>query len=128
MTSIEVIEAYSDALAKGDTAAVFSYFSPDAKWHQPGSNRFSGTKTGIEAIAQFLGEMMKVTKGTLQIQVKGPMMSNGNTVAFPVRFIAENGDKTIDMDGIDIYEVVNEKIVSVMTFSQDQAGEDGFWK
>ena len=45
----EVVEAYSIALSKGDIPTAFSHFSPDAKWHQPGNNKFSGTKSGLDA-------------------------------------------------------------------------------
>ncbi len=52
MTVKEVVEAYSIALSKGDIPTAFSYFSPDAKWHQPGNNKFSGTKSGLDAIGK----------------------------------------------------------------------------
>ena len=52
MTAKEVVEAYSIALSKGDIPTAFSYFSPNAKWHQPGNNKFSGTQTGLEAIGK----------------------------------------------------------------------------
>ena len=54
MTAKEVVEAYSIALSKGDVPTAFSYFSPNAKWHQPGNNKFSGTQTGLEAIGKML--------------------------------------------------------------------------
>jgi hypothetical protein len=45
MTTKDVVEAYSIALGKGDIPTAFSYFNPNAKWHQPGRNKFSGTQT-----------------------------------------------------------------------------------
>lgn len=44
MTTKEVIQSFQEALGKADVPKAFSFFAPDAKWHQPGSNRFSGTK------------------------------------------------------------------------------------
>ena len=78
MTAKEVVEAYSIALSKGDVPTAFSYFSPDAKWHQPGNNKFSGTKTGLDANGKMLSEMMAVTQGSLAIKPAGAMMVNGN--------------------------------------------------
>ena len=127
MTAKEVVEAYSIALSKGDIPTAFSYFSPDAKWHQPGSHQFAGTKIGLEAIGKMLGDMMGATQGSLEINPTGALMSNGNLVSFPVRFSAKNGDKTIDMNGVDLFEVVDGKIVQVWLFSEDQAAEDEFW-
>ena len=128
MTAKEVVEAYSIALSKGDIPTAFSHFSPDAKWHQPGNNKFSGTKTGLEAIGKMLGDMMGATQGTLVIKPAGEMMVNGNFVSCPVRFSAKSGAKAVDMNGSDLYEVVDGKIVQVWLFSEDQPAEDEFWK
>ncbi|MBP6022953.1 nuclear transport factor 2 family protein [Ferruginibacter sp.] len=128
MTAKEVVEAYSIALSKGDIPTAFSYFSPDAKWHQPGNNKFSGTKSGLEAIGKMLGDMMGATQGSLAIKPAGAMMVNGNFVSCPVRFSAKSGNKTVDMNGNDLYEVADGKIVQVWLFSEDQTAEDGFWK
>ena len=127
MTAKEVVEAYSIALSKGDIPTAFSYFSPNAKWHQPGNNKFSGTQTGIEAIGKMLSEMMGATQGTLVIKPAGAMMVNGNFVSCPVRFSAKSGDKSFEMNGNDLYEVVDGKIVQVWLFSEDQITEDLFW-
>lgn len=127
MTAKEVVEAYSIALSKGDVPTAFSHFSPNAKWHQPGNNKFSGTQTGLEAIGKMLSEMMAVTQGTLVIKPAGAMMVNGNLVSCPVRFSAKSGDRSVEMDGNDLYEVVDGKIVQVWLFSEDQAAEDLFW-
>lgn len=128
MTAKEVVEAYSIALSKGDIPSAFSHFSPEAKWHQPGNNKFSGTKMGLEAIGKMLGDMMGATQGTLVIKPAGAMMVNGNFVSCPVRFSAKSGTKTVDMDGNDLYEVVDGKIVQVWLFSEVQSAEDEFWK
>jgi hypothetical protein len=127
MTAKEVVEAYSIALSKGDVPTAFSHFSPNAKWHQPGNNKFSGTQTGLEAIGKMLSEMMALTQGTLVIKPAGAMMVNGNFVSCPVRFSAKSGDRSVEMDGNDLYEVLEGKIVQVWLFSEDQIAEDLFW-
>ncbi len=128
MTAKEVVEAYSIALSKGDISTAFSYFSLDAKWHQPGNNRFSGTKSGLDAIGKMLGDMMGATQGSLVINPTGAMMVNGSFVSCPIRFSAKNANKTVDMNGNDLYEVVDGKIIQVWLFSEDQPAEDEFWK
>ena len=127
MTAIEVVTAYSVALSQGDIPTAFSHFSPDAKWHQPGSHQFAGIKTGLEAIGKMLGDMMAATQGSLVIEPTGALMANGNLVSFPVHFSGKIGEKTVDMNGVDLFEVRNEKIVQVWLFSEDQAAENEFW-
>lgn len=127
MTAKEVVEAYSLALSKGDIPLAFSFFSSNANWHQPGNNKFSGTKTGLEEIGKMLSEMMAATQGTLVIKPAGAMMVNGNFVSCPIQFSAKRGNKNVDMAGNDLYEVVNGKIIQVWLFSEDQPKEDEFW-
>ena len=113
MTTKEVVEAYSLALSNGDIPTAFSYFSPNAKWHQPGNNKFSGTQGGLEAIGKMLSDMMGATQGSLVVKPTGPLIVNGNLVSSPVRFNAKSGDKTVEMNGNDLYEVIDGKIVQV---------------
>ena len=127
MTATDVVAAYSIALAKGDISAAFSHFSADAKWHQPGNHKFAGTKIGLEAIGKMLGDMMGATQGSLVIKPAGAMMVNGNLVSFPVHFSGKIGEKTVNMNGNDLFEVVDGKIVQVWLFSEDQDAEDEFW-
>lgn len=127
MTAIEIVTTYSTALFQGDIPKAFSYFSPDAKWHQPGNHQFAGTKTGLEAIGKLLGDMMGATQGSLIIKPAGTIMGNGNLVSLPVHFSGKIGNKTIDMNGNDLFEVIDGKIVQVWLFSENQDSEDLFW-
>ncbi len=127
MTAKEVVEAYSIALSQGDIPTAFSYFCPNAKWHQPGNHQYAGTKNGLEAIGKMLGDMMGATQGSLVINPTGVMMTNGNLVSFPVHFSGKIDDRTVDMNGNDLFEVVDGKIVQVWLFSEDQDAEDLFW-
>ena len=74
-----------------------------------------------------LGDMMGATQGSLVIQPTGAMMVNGNFVSCPVRFGAKSTDKAMEMNGSDLYEVVDGKIVQVWLFSENQTAEDEFW-
>ncbi len=71
--------------------------------------------------------MIGATQGSLVIKPTGAMMVNGNFVSCPIRFSAKNGDKTVEMNGNDLYEVKDGKIVQVWLFSEDQQKEDDFW-
>jgi hypothetical protein len=127
MTAKEVVEAYSIALGKGDIPTAFSYFSTNAKWHQPGNNKFSGTQNGLEAIGKMLSDMMGATQGSLVVKPTSQLMTNGTFVSSPIQFSAKSGDKTIEMNGNDLFEVIDSKIVQVWLFSEDQYIEDEFW-
>ena len=67
-------------------------------------------KLGLEVIGKMLGNMMAATQGSLVINPTGTLMSNGNLVSFPVNFTGEIGNRTVDMNGVDLFEVVDGKI------------------
>lgn len=127
MTAKQVIEAFSEALAKGDIPKAFSFFVPDVKWHQPGNNKFSGVKNNPDEIGAMFGSMMQCTEGSLVVAPNGPLMESGNLVASPVRFSATKESQSMDMGGIDLFEVKEGKITQVWLFSEDQQKEDDFW-
>jgi ketosteroid isomerase-like protein len=127
MTKKEIVTAYSVALGSGDIPKAFSFFSEDVKWHQPGKNIFSGVKNGATEIGEMFGKMMEVTEGSLAIAPAGDLMESGHLVAAPVRFSAKSGHKKMEMNGTDIYEVTDGKIVNVWLFSENQDDEDVFW-
>ena len=127
MEAKKVVESYFEALAKGDIQTAFSFFAEDAKWHQPGKNKFSGQKNNPDQIGQMLGQMTKDVAGSLIVKPNGPLMVSGELVASPVRFSATKESKSIDMNGVDLFEVKNEKIARVWLFSEDQIEEDEFW-
>ena len=127
MTAKEVVQSFQEALGKGDVPTAFSFFAANAKWHQPGSHKFSGSRNNIDEIGKMLGGMMEATQGTLVVKPNGALMVNGNLVASPVRFTGTKGSNSIDMRGVDLFEVKDEKITQVWLFSDDQNEEDDFW-
>lgn len=128
MTVLDTVVNYLAALGKGDVPAAFALFADDVKWHQPGNNKFSGIKSGSANIGEMIGAMMADTQGSFALAPNGNIMVNGSLVACPVRFSGKKADgSTIDMTGIDLFEVVNGKIQNVWLFSDDQAVEDQFW-
>jgi predicted SnoaL-like aldol condensation-catalyzing enzyme len=124
MTAKEVVASYLQALSTSNIPKAFSYFSTEAKWHQPGANQFSGIKNGT---GKMLSDMMEVTKGSFVLKPNGNLMVNGSFVIMPVHFSGTNDDRNIDMTGIDLFEISEEKIVGVWLFSDDQEVEDWFW-
>ena len=43
-------------------------------------------------------------------------MSNGILVSYPIRFSGKIGDKTVDMNGVDLFEDVDEKLFKFSYF------------
>ena len=70
---------------------------------------------------------MEAAKGTFALKPNGNIMANGDLVVMPVHFSGIIDDRNMDMTGVDLFEVKNEKITKVHLFSHDQEAEDLFW-
>ena len=122
-----IATTYFDALGRGDIPTVMAQFADDVVWRQPGANRFSGDHAGVAGVGALIGGMMEASEGTFQLAVTGPVMTNGDLVAVPVRFSGTRGEASMDMAGVDLLTVRDGKIVEVHLFSEDGAAEDAFW-
>lgn len=127
MTNLEVFNAYNNALIAGDFEAIFATMSDDIIWHQPGKNKLSGKKVGKKVLGAHLASFGASTGGTFRVLTNW-VSDNDDLVAANVTFKAEreNGDD-LDMNGIDLFKIKDDKIVEVWLFSSDQQDEDGYW-
>jgi len=127
METKQIVEAYFDALASGELERALASFTSDTKWSQPGNNKFSGIKNNLKEIIEMFAGIMKDTAGNMTVRPNGAMMENGNLIAVPVWFSAKNAKGSMDLGGLDLFEVINGKILQVWTFSDNQQVDDDFW-
>ncbi|MEV6239088.1 nuclear transport factor 2 family protein [Lentzea sp. NPDC051838] len=126
-TPLSVITRYFDALESGDFATVAAQFAEDVVWHQPGSNRFSGSHRGADAVGALIGGMMSVSEGTFSLRRNAPLMLNGDVVAAPVAWTARRSGASMDGVGVDVMRVADGKVAEVWLYTADPASEDAFW-
>ena len=123
---IEVFNAYTEALSKGDFEAVFHIMSDNIVWHMGGESSLSGIIKGKQVLGERLGEFTKRSNGTFRV-ITNWAVSNDCFVAASVVSLAEIGEEKLNNPGIDLFRIENEKIQEVWTFSEQQAVEDKFW-
>ena len=83
MTHIDIAKTYIHAIQSGDQATLATLISPDVVWHQPGANRFSGTRRGIADVGSMLAQMMEISRGTFAITRANQFMVNGDWLPSP---------------------------------------------
>lgn len=127
MTHIDIAKTYIHAIQSGDQATLATLISPDVVWHQPGANRFSGTRRGIADVGSMLAQMMEISRGTFAITRANQFMVNGDWVAVTLEFAGERDGMRLDQQGIDVLRIEGGRIVEVRLFSSDQMAEDRFW-
>ena len=123
---IEVFNAYTEALSKGDFEAVFETISDNIIWHMGGESSLSGIIKGKQALGERLGEFSKRSNGTFRV-ITNWAASNDCFVAASVVSLAEREEEKLNNPGIDLFRIENGKIQEVWTFSEQQAVEDKFW-
>lgn len=126
MSVLPVFHAYTAALASGDLESLGRLFADDVVWHQPGSSRLSGTYTGTSQVFGLLAAMAQHSDGSLAVETVSAM-ENGDRIAAAVQFSASHGAERIEMTGVDVFRVSDDRIAEVWLFSSDQAAEDAFW-
>ena len=127
MEAKDIVASYFNALANGELEKALSFFTPETKWNQPGNNKFSGLKKNFDEILKMFQGIMSDTEGNMHVKPNGAIMASGSLIAVPVWFTAKKDAKSMDMGGVDLFEVKAGKIVQVWTFSDDQDIEDAFW-
>jgi ketosteroid isomerase-like protein len=125
--TIQVAKDYIRAVQQGDQAALGRLLSPGIVWHQPGTNRFSGTHRGVAEVVRMIGGMMAASGGTFKITRADGYMANGDWVAVELAFEAQRDGVRMAQPGIDLLRIENGRIEEVRLFSSDQAQEDAFW-
>ena len=123
---IEVFNAYTEALSKGDFEAVFEIMSDNIVWHMGGESSLSGIIKGKQALGERLGEFAKRSNGTFRV-ITNWAASNDCFVVANVVSLAERGEEKLNNPGIDLFRIENKKIQEVWTFSKQQESEDKFW-
>ena len=124
---IEVFNAYTEALSKGDFEAVFETISDNIVWHMGGESSLSGIIKGKQALGERLGEFAKRSNGTFRV-ITNWAASNDCFVAASVVSLAEKEGEKLNDPGIDLFKIDNGKIQEVWTFAEQQDEEDKFWE
>ena len=123
---IEVFNAYTGALSKGDFETVFDTLSDNIVWHMGGESSLSGIIKGKQALGERLGEFAKRSNGTFRV-ITNWAASNDCFVAASVVSLAEMGKEKLNNPGIDLFRIEDKKIQEVWTVSEQPAVEDKFW-
>ena len=106
---IEVFNAYTEALSKGDFEAVFDKMSDNIVWHMGGESSLSGIIKGKQALGERLGEFTKRSNGTFRV-ITNWAASNDCFVVANVVSLAERGEEKLNNPGIDLFRIENGKI------------------
>ena len=125
MSNRALVKRMTEAFLRGDIATVKEYWSEDIVWYFPGRSMVAGVFHGKEAVVEHLsdasrlGARLELTpRAFFGDEQYGAVLYELNTT--------RNG-KTLVETRVMLCTIVNDKVVEVRIYPQDQYALDEFW-
>ena len=114
------------AFGSGDMEGVKALFAHDIAWHQPGKNRFSGTRHGVDnVLALFLGQAQE-SDGTFKVEAHDILANDEHAVALAT-VSATRAGKTLRDHYTHVGHMKDGKLTESWIFGEHQDEVDAFW-
>jgi len=85
-----------------------------------------GDHVGWQAVAEFFGRSMQLTRGTFRVEVLD-VLTNTTRGAVVVRSSGERDGKRLDDRQVHLYQLENGQVVEVWQFVGDGHAAEDFW-
>ena len=125
--NIELMRRYSAALQAGQAAAALPFFAEDLVLHIPGRSAHAGTFHGQDAVLAYYTRMFRDTDGAFEVLGVDDILASDTHAATLVRWRVRRGDRTLDIDRVVIYRIVDERIAEIWVRDWDQAAYDALF-
>ncbi len=123
---LHVLDRVYEALAAGDLDTVMNFLSADVAAHVPGNSPVAGHYLGKDAVAGYVAALAERSGGTLRFEPHAVMVT-GRHGAGLVRDMAERDGKTLDMNNVHVWHIVDGTLTEVWIYPGDQYAWDEFW-
>jgi ketosteroid isomerase-like protein len=123
----QVIQRMTDALARGDLAAVCRHLSVDIECHVPGCHPLSGRYQGIDAVMSMLARVCQYRRGR-QLQTSSAGMSTGERhVAVLTDCVAALPDARLSWRETALYFFLEQQVMTCWTFVDGLDDYNRYW-
>ena len=122
----ELVRSGYAAFSSGDMNTLTELFADDAVWHVAGSGQLSGSKVGRDAIMAFFGETIALSGGTFSVTLDDVIGGEPRTAALHHSHGERNG-KVLEQHVVNVFHIVDGKVVEVREYSDNGAAGDAFW-
>lgn len=123
---VQAVLAYQQAVATGDIAAARTVFREDVVYIVPGTNLFSGTYRGPDAVMGYFGKLMAETRGSYAIPAMKWLIC-GDKVLLETENAATRAGRSLEWSEAILFEFVDGKKARIEMFQADQAAVDAFF-
>jgi uncharacterized protein len=124
--NFEVLHKVYDALAIGNFVGLMSLVSNDITLHVPGRSSVAGDYAGKAAVADYVTELAERSGGTLRFEPHAVVCTGEHGVGL-VRDLAERDGRTLAMNNVHIWHVVDGTPTEIWIYPGDLYAWDDFW-
>ena len=122
--NIELMRRYSAALTAGKAADALPFFADDLVLHIPGRSPHAGTFRGKDAVLAYYTRMFRDTEGRFQPLGVDDILASDTHAASLVRWRVERHGRTLEIDRVVIYRIVDGLIAEIWVRDWDQYAYD----
>jgi ketosteroid isomerase-like protein len=122
--NIELMRRYSAALLDGQAAAALPFFTEDLVLHIPGRSPHAGTFHGQDAVLAYYTRLFRDTDGQLEVLGVDDHLASDDHAATLVRWRLTRGGRSIEVDRIALYRIVDGRIAEIWVRDWDQYAYD----
>ncbi|MGD0588669.1 MAG: nuclear transport factor 2 family protein [Thermoplasmata archaeon] len=114
------------AFMRGEAGAARPAFAPEVVWHVPGRGPLSGDFHGFDEIARWGGQLYERSGGTFREELH-EVLANDSTVFQWVTYKATREGRTIEDQSVNVFRILNGKVVECWVFFGRVYDFDAFW-
>ena len=119
----EIIRSTYELFSSDDAHTMAELWRDDIVWHIAGSNTVSGDHIGVDAILAMLGDVMALTQGTFQVEIKDIATSGDRGYSLHKATAMTEGG-VAEFWNVLSFRFVDGKIAEVWNYAYDQAVDD----
>lgn len=122
--NIQLIESFFMAYSNADFEGMKRVMAVDVKWHIPGKHPFSGTKTGISQLMEYLEKLNEFGFKAEQIVVG---VNDNYVIDCHRNWSTLSGPRVLNAMSCLLWKIEENMIVEVFNFPQEQYLVDDFF-
>lgn len=119
----ELIRRTYELFSTDDAHSMAELWSDDIVWHIGGSNLATGDHIGVDAILGMMGDVMAVTQGTFQVEIKDIAVSDDHGYSLH-KATAMTDSGVAEFWAVISFRFAEGKICEIWNFAFDQAVDD----
>jgi hypothetical protein len=115
-----------DAFRSGDMEYMTEIIAEDTVWHWSGRSPISGEHVGRDAVFAVFGKLADLAGESMELEDHDFLGNDDHTVALGTTR-ASRGDRSLDVNHVEVCHWRDGKIVEEWWIIEDQAAADEFW-